>query len=53
MGELYEKQKDGSFLPIKSPNTLTKKLKAYLWMKGHKLTLEEIKFISSKELNIS
>lgn len=33
MNELYEKQKDGTFKPIKQPEDIAKKLSVYLWLR--------------------
>jgi len=45
MNELYEKQEDGTLKPVEHPCHLVKKLDVYLWLKGHGLSHEEIKYL--------
>jgi hypothetical protein len=45
MGELYEKQEDGTLKPVEYPEHLVKKLNIYLWLKRNGLNYEEIKYL--------
>ena len=45
MGELYEKQEDGSLKPIEKPEWLVKEVDLFKWLKCQGLTLDEIRFV--------
>lgn len=45
MGELYEKQEDGSLRPVNLPKWVIKRCNIYLALKDKGLSLEEIKLL--------
>jgi len=45
MNKVYEEQEDGSLVPLKIPSYLVTRVNILLWLKGHGLTTEEIKYL--------
>lgn len=45
MDEIYKKQDDGSFLPLKIPSYLATRVYIFLWLKERGLTIEEIVYL--------
>jgi hypothetical protein len=45
MGELYEKQPDGTLKPAEQPEQLVKKVALYEWLKARGMNLDEAKYM--------
>ena len=52
MGELYEKQEDGTLKPLEYPIEVVKRVNLFRWLKCQGLSLDEVKFII-QELTIT
>ena len=53
MGELYEKQEDGTLKPIEYPSRLVRNLHTYLWLKVKVEAQRKLSFFGKSHLPIN